>query len=82
MKKYAVGDVVMVPVKILEVHEQGFKYGVHANGAPNMPPHQNPTAEELAEAKKEQPATIIASTPDSVSFDSLGRAHFKSDAAL
>jgi hypothetical protein len=75
MKKYAVGDVIMVPVTVLEVHPQGFKYGLHANGGPNMPPHQNPTAAELEEARKELPDTIVASTPDYVNFDSLGRAH-------
>jgi len=76
MKKYAVGDVVMVPVTVIEVHPQGYKYGLHANGGPNMPPHQNPTGEELEAARKELPDRLIASTPDGVSFDSLGRAHF------
>jgi hypothetical protein len=82
MKKYAVGDVVMVPVTIVEVHEQGFKYGLHANGAPNMPPHANPTAAELEDARKELPDTLIASTPEGVEFDSHGRAHFNAALAL
>ncbi len=81
-KKYAVGDVVMIPVTVVEVHPQGFKYGLHANGGPNMPPHANPTAAELEEAKNELPDQIIASTPDGIEFDSLGRAHFKASTEL
>jgi len=72
----------MIPVTILEVHPQGFKFGIHANGGPNMPPWERPTAEEIADAKTELPDTLIASTPDGVDFDSHGRAHFRASIAL
>lgn len=83
MKKYAVGDTVMVPVKVTEVHPQGFKYGLHANGGPNMPPHQNPTAEELAEAKAEQPDLVLAEIAVAgVEVDAHGQVHFSAASDL
>jgi hypothetical protein len=54
----AVGDTFLITAVVLAVHPQGFKYGVHANGAPNIPPHQNPTAAELEEARTERPDTL------------------------
>ena len=82
MKQYKVGDVIMVPVTVVEVHPQGFKYGLHANGGPNMPPHERPTQDELTEARQELPDLLIASTPEGIEFDSHGRAHFKASVAL
>ena len=82
MKKYAVGDVVMIPVTIIEVHPQGFRYGLHANGAPNVPPHANPTEEQLADARKEQPATVIGELSGDFAIDASKRVHFSADADL
>lgn len=82
MKKYAVGDVVMVPVTIVAVHPQGYKYGLHANGGPNMPPHSSPTAEEIAEAKTERADTIVAEISGPFEFDAHGHVHFSADADL
>lgn len=83
MKKYAVGDVIMVPATVTEVHHQGFKYGVHANGGPNMPTHANATAEEIAEAKSEMPDLVLAEISASgVEVDAHGQFHFSAAADL
>lgn len=83
MKKYEVGDTVVVPAKVVAVHSQGYKYGLHANGGPNMPPHSHPTAEEIAEAKTEQPDIVLAEVfADGVDVDAHGQFHFSAAADL
>ena len=83
MKQYKVGDVIMVPATVVEVHPQGFKYGVHTNGGPNMPPHAHPTADEIAEAKTEQPDIVLAAiSAAGVEVDAHGQVHFSAAADL
>ncbi len=54
----AVGDTVLIPVKVLAVHHQGFPLGMHANGSPNVPTHAGVTQAEIDAAKVERPDTI------------------------
>jgi len=83
MKQYKVGDVVMVPCTVTAVHPQGFPLGVYPNGKPRLPEgHEKMTPEELQPFETEQPAKVIAETPDSVEVDSFGHCHFSADAEI
>ena len=82
MKKYTVGDIVMVPVKITEVHSQGFKLGLHPKGGPKMPSDQEAekmSAEEFESYKVEQPDTVIGEFAGDVEVDAAKRLHFGAD---
>ncbi len=61
-KKISVGDTVMVPVKVLAIHHQGFPHGVHPDGTPRLPtkdPKEPPlTKAEFEHAHTEQPDTL------------------------
>ena len=82
MKKYAVGDVIMVAVKVTEVHPQGFKLGLHSKGGPKMPSDQEAekmSAEEFESYKVEQPDTVVGEFVGSVDVDAAKRVHFSAD---
>jgi len=83
MKKYSVGDVVMVPCKVTAVHAQGFPLGTYPNGKPRLPEgHEKMNPEELKPFETESPDIVIALTPDNVEVDSFGHCHFSSDAEI
>lgn len=70
MKKYAVGDVVMVPMTVVEVHEQGLPSGLDEFGRPKNP------------NEKASPDRVVLTTPDGLESDAHGRVHFNADADL
>lgn len=57
-----IGEFVTLSVRVLSVHPQGFRYGLEIDGSPKLPPHvpgqPPPTADEIAEAKRERPDTL------------------------
>lgn len=77
MKKYAVGDVVSIQVKIMEVHPQGYASGVevHGIGASQVVRPKNPL-------EKETPDTVIGEFLGVVNVDAAKRIHFSADYAV
>lgn len=70
MKKYAVGDVVMVPMTVVAVHEQGLPSGLDEFGRPKNP------------NEKPNPDTVIVAVPEGLAGDAHGQLHFSADADL
>lgn len=64
MKKYAVGDVVLVPMTVVAVHEQGLPSGIDEFGRPKNP------------NEKAIPDVVIASVPAGIEANAHGQVHF------
>ena len=79
MKKYAVGDIITLEVRVTEVHPQGFPFGLHANGGPNVHPNPHATAEEKAAALVEQPDVVICEFIEPVEVDASKRLHLRGE---
>lgn len=82
MPKYEIDQVVMVPCKVVEVHPQGFPFGLDQAGRPSLPPATpgvKHTPEEIAASQVEQADRVLVALPAGVKADSFGRLHLDAD---